>query len=112
MLPPPDTSGRLPKTNLRQAVNAMLYRRKTGCPRAMLPRDFGVPPRTALWWFAKFARLGAWPTIQEAMIGPTREACDRAAEPELVCIDFPHGEVRGISARDSERCECNSLANA
>ena len=52
-LPPPDTSGRPPKTNLRHAINAMFDRLKTGCQWAMLPRDFGIPPRTVLFWFAK-----------------------------------------------------------
>jgi putative transposase len=31
LLPPPDTSGAPRTTNLRHAVNAMLYRNKTGC---------------------------------------------------------------------------------
>ncbi len=87
MLPPPDTSGRPPEINLRHAINAMLYRLRTGCQWSMLPRDFGIPPRTVLYWFTKFARSGVWPSIQEALIGPTREACGRAAEPEVLIID-------------------------
>lgn len=87
ILPPPDTSGRPPKTNLRHAINAMLYRLKTGCQWAMIPRDFGIPPRTVLFWFAKFARLGIWQSLQEALVGPTRVACGRAAEPEVLIID-------------------------
>lgn len=87
ILPPPDTSGRPPKTNLRHAINAMLYRLKTGCPWAMIPRDFGIPPRTALFRFSKYAKLGIWQALQEALIGPTREACGRAAEPEVLIID-------------------------
>ena len=87
MLPPPDTSGRPPKTNLRHAINAMFYRLKTGCQWSMLPRDFGIPSRTVLFWFAKFARRGVWQSIQEALVGPTRLACGRATEPELLIID-------------------------
>ena len=87
VLPPPDTSGRPPKTNLRHAINAMFYRLKTGCQWAMLPRDFGIPPRTVLFWFAKFAKLGIWQTLQEALVGPTREACGRAAQPEVLIVD-------------------------
>ena len=87
LLPPADSSGRPPKTNLRHAINAMLYRLKTGCQWALLPRDFGIPPRTVLFWFAKYARLGVWQTIQEALIGPTRVACGRPAKPEVVILD-------------------------
>jgi len=43
VLPPPDTSGRPPTTNLRHALNAMFYRLKTGCQWSMLPPRFRHP---------------------------------------------------------------------
>jgi transposase len=40
-----DPGGRPPKTDIRAAMNAILYLLRTGCPWRYLPRD-GFPPRS------------------------------------------------------------------
>jgi putative transposase len=87
LLPPPDTSGAPRTTNLRHAVNAMLYRLKTGCQWKMLPKDFGVKWRTVYNWHEQFAWRGVWERIQRALAAEVRVADGRAPEPSLLTLD-------------------------
>jgi putative transposase len=85
LLPPPDTSGAPITTNLRHAINAMLYRSKTGCQWKMLPKDFGIPWKTVYNWHEKFARLGTWGRVQLALAATVRVAAGR--DPSLLIAD-------------------------
>ena len=87
LLPPPDTSGAPITTNPRHAINALLYRLKTGCQWKMLPRDFGIPWRTVYNWHEKFARRGTWERIQRALAERVRVADGREPDPSLLSID-------------------------
>ena len=87
LLPPPDTSGAPRTTNLRHALNAMLYRNKTGCQWKMLPKDFAIPWKTVYNWHETFARLGTWERVQRALAERVRVGDGRAAEPSLLSID-------------------------
>ena len=87
LLPPPDASGAPRATNPRRAVNAMLYRFKTGCQWKMVPRDFGIPWKTLYNWHEKFVRLGTRRRVREAMIGPMQVAMGRDAGPLTGTLD-------------------------
>ena len=87
MLPPPDTSGAPRTTNLRHAINAMLYRNKTGCQWAMLPKDFAIPWRTVYNWHETFARLGTWERVQRELAARVRVGDGRDPDPSLLSID-------------------------
>lgn len=87
LLPPPDTSGAPRTTNLRHAVNAMLYRLKTGCQWKMLPKDFGIPWKTVYNWHENFARLGTWERVQQALAAQVRVADGRDPDPSLFSLD-------------------------
>lgn len=87
LLPPPDTSGAPITTNIRHALNAMLYRLKTGCQWKLLPKDFGIPWKTVYNWHEKFARLGTWERVQRALAERVRVADGRDPNPSLLSID-------------------------
>ena len=86
-LPPPDTSGAPRTTDMRHAVNAMLYRLKTGCQWKMIPKDFGIPWKTVSNWHENFARLGTWQRVQGALAAKARVADGRDPNPSLPSID-------------------------
>jgi transposase len=51
------------KTEMRAAINAILYLLRTGCPWRYLPRD-SFPPRSTVYnVFSKFQRDGVWEAI-------------------------------------------------
>jgi putative transposase len=55
--------GRPRETDMRAAMNAILYLLRTGCPWRYLPRD-GFPPRSTVYnIFHKFQREGTWGAI-------------------------------------------------
>lgn len=87
LLPPPDTSGAPRTTNLRHALNAMLYRTKTGCQWKMLPRDFGIPWKTVYNWHETFARLGTWERVQRVLAARVRVGDGREPDPSLLSLD-------------------------
>lgn len=87
LLPPPDTSGAPRTTNLRHAVNAMLYRLKTGCQWKMLPTDFGIPWRTVYNWHEQFAWRGVWERVQRTLAAAVRVADGREPQPSLLVVD-------------------------
>ena len=86
-VPPPDTSGAPRTTNMRHAVNVMLYRLKTGCQWKMIPKDFGIPWKTVSNGHENFARLGTWERVQGALAAKARVADGRDPNPSLPSID-------------------------
>ena len=61
--PPALPGGRPRKTDMRAAVNAILFLLRTGCPWRYLPRDSSPPRSTVYNIFRKFQRDGVWEAI-------------------------------------------------
>jgi transposase len=79
MIPPARPGGRPRKTDMRAAMNAILYLLRTGCPWRYLPRD-SFPPRSTVYnIFRKFQRDGVWEAIwAELHMGAARAAGRRS----------------------------------
>jgi putative transposase len=70
LIPPARPGGRPRETNMRAAMNAILYLLRTGCPWRYLPRD-SFPPRSTVYnIFRKFQRDGVWEAIGPSCTWP------------------------------------------
>ena len=54
LIPPAKPGGRPRETDMREAINAILYLLRTGCPWRYLPRD-GFPPRSTVYNLPQFS---------------------------------------------------------
>ena len=85
-LPPAKALGRPRDTDLRAAVNAMLYVLTTGCQWRLLPKDF--PPFTTVQrFFYAWRDDGTWRRINHHLLLDAREAMGREASPSAGVID-------------------------
>jgi putative transposase len=65
-IPPEPGGGRPRKTDVRDALDAILYLLRTGCQWRYLPRDF--PPKSTVWrYFDRWRRDGTLDGIHEAL---------------------------------------------
>jgi transposase len=86
LIPPAKPGGRPRDTDMREAMNAILYLLRTGCPWRYLPRGF--PPRSTVYnIFRNFKRDGAWEAIWESLHMDLRERLGRQASPTAAVID-------------------------
>jgi putative transposase len=82
----PEGSGRKRQVNLREIVNAIFYRTKTGCQWRMLPKDF--PDFRHVWYYYDvWTQDGTWERINDALRKRVRQAAGRNEEPSLRIID-------------------------
>ena len=87
LIPPARPGGRPPKTDMRAAMNAIMYLLRTCCPWRYLPRD-GFPPRSAVYnIFRKFQRDGVWQAIWAELHMALRERMGREAGPSAAVLD-------------------------
>jgi putative transposase len=87
LIPDASPGGRPRKTNMRAAMNAILYLLRTGCLWRYLPRD-EFPPRSTVYnIFRKFQRDGVWDAIWERLHVTLRERQGREASPTAAVID-------------------------
>jgi transposase len=87
LIPAATPGGRPRKTDMRAAINALLYLLRTGCPWRYLPRD-GFPPRSTVYnIFRKFQRDGAWELIWAELHMALRERLGREASPTAAILD-------------------------
>jgi transposase len=87
LIPAAEPGGRPRKTDMRAAMNAILYLLRTGCPWRYLPRD-GFPPRSTVYnIFRKFQRDGAWDAIWAQLHMALREHLGREASPSAAVLD-------------------------
>lgn len=87
LIPDASPGGRPRTTNMRAAMNAILYLPRTGCPWRYLPRD-EFPPRSTVYnIFRKFQRDGVWDAIWEQLHVSLRQRQGREASPTAAVID-------------------------
>ena len=87
LIPDATPGGRPRKTDMRSAMNAMLFLLRTGCPWRYLPRD-GFPPRSTVYnIFRKFQADGTWHAIWDGLYPMLREREDREGSPSAGIID-------------------------
>jgi putative transposase len=85
LIPPAPPGGRPRKTDMRAAMNAILYLLRTGWPWRYLPRD-SFPPRSTVYnIFRKFQRDGTWEAISAELHMALRERMGREATPLRRC---------------------------
>src|SRR5215467_11743620 len=87
LIPPAKSGGRPRGTDMREAMNAILYILRTGCPWRYLPRG-GFPPRSTVYnIFRNFKRDGVWDAIWDSLHMDLRENLGREASPTAAVID-------------------------
>lgn len=87
VIPDASPGGRPRKTDMRSAMNAILYLLRTGCPWRYLPRD-GFPPRSTVYnIFRKFQKDGTWDVIRAHLHANLREKLGREASPSAGVLD-------------------------
>ena len=87
LIPAATPGGRPRKTDMRAAMNAILYLLRTGCPWRYLPRD-GFPPRSTVYnIFRKFQRDGMWEAIWAELHMALRQRLGREASPTAAILD-------------------------
>lgn len=84
---PPGT-GRPPRVDLREVVNALLYQARTGGPWRLLPHDF--PHWSAVrYYFDPWTLDGTWERVNDQLVRRSRQQRDRRAEPSAGAMDSP-----------------------
>jgi len=81
LIPGATPGGRPRKTDMRAAMNAILYLLRTGCPWCYLPRD-GFPPRSTVYNIQ-----GTWEAIWAELHMALRERMGREASPSAAVLD-------------------------
>jgi putative transposase len=87
LIPPAKPGGRPRETDMREAINAILYLLRTGCPWRYLPRD-GFPPRSTVYnIFRNFQKDGVWDALWDKLRMELREDMERDASPTAAILD-------------------------
>jgi putative transposase len=73
-------------TDLREVINGILYRLRTGCQWRLLPHDF-PPEGTVRRYFSYFKRTRQFETINDILRKKVRVQAKRDADPTLAIID-------------------------
>jgi putative transposase len=103
LLPPVVPAGAPRTTDLREVLNAILYRLHNGCAWSNLPHD--LPPEgTVRDYFHRWRRQGLWEQLNDALRGQLRQAVGRDEQPTAAIIDSQSAKatrtsgVRGYDA--------------
>jgi len=86
LLPKAKSGGRPRSVNLREILNAIFYRERTGCAWEMLPHDL-PPAKTVYDYFNKWSADGSWERINASLVRQVRQAAGRDSEPSAAIID-------------------------
>jgi transposase len=114
LIPEGSPGGRPRKTDMRAAMNAILYLLRTGCPWRYLPRD-SFPPRSTVYnIFRKFQRDGIWEAIWAELHMALRERMGREASPWAGILDsqsIKSAKKGAVTTWSTARgCRCGSLS--
>jgi putative transposase len=70
-LPVTNSIGSPRTVNLREILNAILYRVNTGCKWRAIPHDF-PPWQTVYDYFRRWVKTGLWKQINQVLVGQVR----------------------------------------
>lgn len=86
LLPEAKPGGRPRSVDLRDVLNGIFYRQRTGCAWEMLPHD--LPPHQTVYdYFNKWSADGTWEQINGVLVRRVRVAEGRNEEPSAAIID-------------------------
>jgi putative transposase len=86
LIPPARRGGRKRETNMREALNAVMYVLSTGCQWRYLPKD--LPPRSTVYrYFCDWSIDGVLDRLHDALYEKCREQAEREASPTAAIID-------------------------
>lgn len=78
--------GRKRTVNLREVVNAIFYRTRTGCQWRMLPKEF--PDWRHVWYYyKKWTSDGTWERLNDLLRRLVRRAVGKQPDPSLAILD-------------------------
>jgi putative transposase len=86
LLPPAVPAGAPRTTDLREVLDAILYRLHNGCAWHALPHDF-PPEGTVRDYFHRWRRGGLWAQLNDLLRRHVRQAEGRAEEPSAGIVD-------------------------
>ncbi len=86
LLPKAKRGGRPRSVDLREILNAIFYRERTGCAWEMLPHDL-PPTKTVYDYFNKWSANGIWERINASLVRQIRQAAGRDPEASAAIID-------------------------
>ena len=86
LLPDAKAGGRPRSVDLREILNAIFYRERTGCAWEMLPHDL-PPAKTVYDYFNKWSQDGTWERINGNVVRQVRQSEGRDPEPSAAIID-------------------------
>ena len=86
LLPEAKPGGRPRSVDLREILNGIFYRLRSGCAWEMLPHD--LPPHQAVYdYFNKWSADGTWEQINARLVRRLRVTEGRDEEPSAAIID-------------------------
>jgi putative transposase len=74
------------RTDLRQVVNGIFYRLRTGCQWRMLPKEYGKWEQVSAYWY-RWSANGSWERINAALREAVRVKAGRKPNPTAAIID-------------------------
>jgi putative transposase len=84
--PRPSQGGRPRELDMREVLNTLLYRNRSGCQWELLPHDL-LPKSSVYDYFAQWRDAGTWTKILTALRERVRREAGRESTPRAACID-------------------------
>ena len=101
-LPPAPGGGRARTVHLREVVNAIFYRWRTGCSWEILPHDFS-PKFTVFEYFVGWRNNGTWERLHDALRRGVRNQNGREATASAAIVDSQSAKTRGERGYNAEK---------